>query len=251
MRSGELARLAGVSVRTLRHYHQVGVLDEPERGANDYRDYDVHDLIRVLRIRRLAALGIPLERMPTILDESGPDTEALLDELDAELAGQIAHLTRQRDMLGRLRTHRAFPDLPPELAPFQAAMEAAGLSREAARIDRDQAVLLAQLAGDEGMAQLARVYERLTAPDAIGEIASAMDGFGTLDDDSSQDEIAGVVARFGSALQPLVADFADAVPALDGRAVGALLSSHTDAVLNRAQRQVLRLLEQDLADTAP
>lgn len=154
-------------------------------------------------------------------------------------------------MLGRLRAHRAFPDLPPELAPFQAAMEAAGLSREAARIDRDQALLLAQLAGDEGMAQLARVYEKLTAPEAIGEIAAAMDGFGTLEDDSPHDEVEAVVARFGSSLQPLIADFTEAVPALDGRAVGALLTSHTDAVLNRAQRQVLHLLEEHLADIAP
>ena len=45
MRSGELAALAGVTVRTLRHYHQIGLLPEPERGGNGYRDYDVHDLL--------------------------------------------------------------------------------------------------------------------------------------------------------------------------------------------------------------
>ncbi|EED6225780.1 MerR family DNA-binding transcriptional regulator, partial [Salmonella enterica subsp. enterica serovar Haifa] len=49
MHSNELARLAGVTVRALRHYHQVGILAEPERRSNGYREYDVHDLIRVLR----------------------------------------------------------------------------------------------------------------------------------------------------------------------------------------------------------
>ncbi|WP_084195160.1 MerR family DNA-binding transcriptional regulator [Streptosporangium amethystogenes] len=37
MNSSELGSLAGVTVRALRHYHQVGVLDEPPRGPNGYR----------------------------------------------------------------------------------------------------------------------------------------------------------------------------------------------------------------------
>ena len=96
MRSGEVARLAGVSVRTLRHYHQIGVLPEPHRRGGGYRDYDVHDLIRLLRIRRLASLGIPLERIPALLDED-QDAGDVLAELDGELADQIARLTRQRE----------------------------------------------------------------------------------------------------------------------------------------------------------
>lgn len=120
MHSGELARLAGVTVRALRHYHQVGVLAEPERRSNGYREYDVHDLIRVLRIKRLASLGVPLERMPDLLDDARDDAGQLLDELDAELAAQIDRLTQQRDLIARLRDHNAAPDLPPELAPFLA-----------------------------------------------------------------------------------------------------------------------------------
>ena len=83
MRSGELARLAGVTVRALRHYHRVGVLVEPDRGPNGYRAYAVHDLIRVLRIKRLASLGVPLARMAGLLDEPSDDATRLLDDLDA------------------------------------------------------------------------------------------------------------------------------------------------------------------------
>lgn len=39
MRSGELAELAGVSVRTLRHYHRIGLLPEPPRTSAGYRTY--------------------------------------------------------------------------------------------------------------------------------------------------------------------------------------------------------------------
>ena len=58
MRSKEMAKLAGVSVRTLRHYHSLGLMPEPERSANGYRDYSPADLARLLRIKRLASLGL-------------------------------------------------------------------------------------------------------------------------------------------------------------------------------------------------
>lgn len=246
MRSGEVARLAGVSVRTLRHYHQIGVLPEPERGSNGYREYDVQDLVRLLRVRRLASLGIALERMPAILDESDADSEALFDDLDAELAGQIDRLTRQRDMLRSLRAHRAFPDLPPELARFQAAFEAAGLSREMARIDRDQSLLLAQVVGEGAMADISRIYENLTAPAVVGEMAAAMDGLGTLDADAGPEEIDAVADRLGAVLRPFVEEFPVSLPPLARRAVGELLGAHSDAVLNAAQRSVLARLEAHL-----
>ena len=49
MRSNDVAKLAGVTVRTLRHYHQLGLLSEPPRRANGYRDYSPADVARVLR----------------------------------------------------------------------------------------------------------------------------------------------------------------------------------------------------------
>jgi DNA-binding transcriptional MerR regulator len=91
--SSELSSLAGVSIRTLRHYHQVGILDEPPRTTNRYRQYGVHDLIRVLRIRRLAALGISLEQMPSLLDDEDHGAGLVLDRLDDEIAAQIERLT--------------------------------------------------------------------------------------------------------------------------------------------------------------
>ena len=166
MRSGEVARLAGVSVRTLRHYHQIGVLPEPHRRGGGYRDYDVHDLIRLLRIRRLASLGIPLERIPALLDED-QDAGDVLAELDGELADQIARLTRQREVIAGLRAHGTAPDLPPELAPFLALFAASGSTADLSRIDRDQSILLAHLYGEEGMPWLTRFYARLAAPDLL------------------------------------------------------------------------------------
>ena len=120
MRSNEVAKLAGVTVRTLRHYHQLGLLSEPPRQANGYRDYSPADVARVLRIKRLAGLGFPLSRIGDVLDEMDAEGNATsasaLDELDRELALEIEHLQEQRRTIAELRAEHLDPDLPVRFA---------------------------------------------------------------------------------------------------------------------------------------
>lgn len=82
MRSAEIARLAGVTVRTLRHYHQVQVLAEPPRTSNGYREYTIRDLVRLLRIEQLSGLGVPLERMPAVFDDADSEELSSVQLLD-------------------------------------------------------------------------------------------------------------------------------------------------------------------------
>jgi DNA-binding transcriptional MerR regulator len=60
MRIGELADLIGISTRAIRHYHQAGLLPEPARKANGYREYSLRDAVALARIRRLTELGVPM-----------------------------------------------------------------------------------------------------------------------------------------------------------------------------------------------
>jgi DNA-binding transcriptional MerR regulator len=242
VRSGELARLAGVTVRALRHYHQVGVLPEPERSHNGYRGYDVRDLIRVLRIRRLADLGISLERMPALLDGPG-DAAGVLDELDRELAGQIDRLTRQRSVIARLREHGAAPDLPPELAPSMVALASAGLAPELIELDRDQSVLLAHLVGEEGMPQLARFYERLSDPSLIDAVATFSERFSRLGPTSSEQDVAEVVEGFVAAFGPLLEELGAAAAPFAAQDTVDVLEAFTFGALTERQRAVLAQLE--------
>lgn len=106
MRSSEIANIAGVSTRTLRHYHALGLLAEPPRKENGYREYSVFDLARVLQIKRLAALGFSLAHIKDMLDqeqsadEDTPHTlQHALDELDHELALEIKRLKEQRRVI--------------------------------------------------------------------------------------------------------------------------------------------------------
>jgi DNA-binding transcriptional MerR regulator len=82
-RIGQLARMAGVTERTLRHYDRIGLLRPAAvDAATGYRWYGVAELTRLERIRGLQHLGLPLRRIADLVD--APDTQvrqALADTL--------------------------------------------------------------------------------------------------------------------------------------------------------------------------
>lgn len=110
----QLAELAGTSLRTVRHYHEVGLLPEPERGSNNYKHYGVAHLVRLLQIKRLTDLGFSLTQIAEMGD-ADEHPEAALRALDKELAATIERLQRARVELGLLLRHAPPTDLPPEL----------------------------------------------------------------------------------------------------------------------------------------
>jgi DNA-binding transcriptional MerR regulator len=57
---GQLAAYAGVTVRSVRHYHHIGLLPEPERDASGYRRYGARAVVSPIKIRTLASAGVPL-----------------------------------------------------------------------------------------------------------------------------------------------------------------------------------------------
>ena len=144
VKSNELAKLAGVTVRTLRHYHAIGLLDEPPRQASGYRDYRPEDLLRVLRIRQLASLGFPLDQVAGMLDEldaersqrelrlpaDQPTADDILAELDAALQKQIERVFNaivDRDYVDEYRKISRAVNVLPADAPApqrQAAVDA-------------------------------------------------------------------------------------------------------------------------------
>ncbi|HEY0753860.1 MAG TPA: MerR family transcriptional regulator [Ktedonobacteraceae bacterium] len=103
---GEIARLVGVSTKTIRYYHEIGLLDEPVRAESGYRLYTARQLLRLQRIRRLRALGLSLERIRAILSdvsEDGASTlRAALQSLVEELCAQILELEERRSLLQTL-----------------------------------------------------------------------------------------------------------------------------------------------------
>jgi DNA-binding transcriptional MerR regulator len=107
LRIGELAELAGVTTRTLRHYERVGVLDPPERARNGYRTYPPSALVDVLEIRRLQHTGLSLQQAAAVrADRAAGRASSTLDRLadaEADLDAQIARLRARRSALRELR----------------------------------------------------------------------------------------------------------------------------------------------------
>lgn len=102
MRIGQLAEVAGTTTRTVRHYHRLGLLNEPQRRSNGYREYTVSDAVRLMRIRWLATNGVPLGSVAAILD----DERSSEDDRDvaADLRALIAGIEKEQAILASRRT---------------------------------------------------------------------------------------------------------------------------------------------------
>ena len=78
----ELAKAAGTTSRTLRHYGKLGLLEPSRTGTNGYRFYNEHALIRLQRILLLRELGLGLPAIAEILAGERDTTSALRTHLD-------------------------------------------------------------------------------------------------------------------------------------------------------------------------
>lgn len=108
---GDAAAFVGITPRAIRHYHQVGLLPERERGGDGRRRYGYEDIIRLLWIRRMADAGIALDDIRDAFDDAAPggadgedDVAGVLARLEDTLAAQEAELQRKRASVRRMRT---------------------------------------------------------------------------------------------------------------------------------------------------
>ncbi|GAA4011890.1 MerR family transcriptional regulator [Allokutzneria multivorans] len=156
--TSQLAELAGTTLRAVRHYHEVGLLAEPERRSNGYKSYGVAHLVRVLKIKRLTGLGLSLAQIAE-LGEDDEHPREVLDELDAELAANIERLQRVREDLAVVRSHAVPIELPPHMgrAVVDAAVSAA---------DRSLAAVLNQVLGQEVLETYSRALTE-AGPDPV------------------------------------------------------------------------------------
>lgn len=208
MKSNELAKLAGVSVRTLRHYHAIGLLPEPPRGENGYRDYGAEDLARVLRIKRLSSLGFSLSRIGEVLDEmdaspahtAGAGADDALDELDRELALQIERLEEQRRTIAQLKAERLDPDLPVRFARAAKAIATAPFTES----ERQALLITAHLYTDADVAELERTVEAINERGLIDQFTTIQTRFDELPDGASREEVDRIVAEAMELFEPLI-----------------------------------------------
>jgi len=138
---GALADLAGTTTRTIRHYHAVGVLPEPARRGNGYREYDLRDAVRLVRVRRLVQLGLSLpEVADTLRAGSDEDRELreVLAELDVDLADQERVLGERRRRLAELLDRPSHLAVSDEVVRLLRDLSAASPELTPAALDRER-----------------------------------------------------------------------------------------------------------------
>ncbi|MEV5896535.1 MerR family transcriptional regulator [Nonomuraea fuscirosea] len=236
MRSSELAALAGVTIRTVRHYLQIGLLEEPERSVNGYRDYDVRHLVRLLRIGRLTELGLPLAELPAVLDDPQV-AEEVLDELDRQAVAEIERLTSRRAAIARLRHQGAMPDLPPEMADYGRTIKAvADMAPDVARHEYEQLLLISHLIGENETAALAgAMAEQALFTPATADLVRR---FGELGPDTPQETVERLADDMVTRYLPLLENWPDVEFGAD---VSSMLAAYGERNLNDQQHRVNQL----------
>ncbi len=184
MRIGELAAAVGVTTRTVRHYHHLGLLPEPERLSNGYRTYTLRHAVVLARIRRLTELGLGLAEVRDVLaEDAGKDLVEVLTELDEDLARQEEAIRERRARLRALLDAEALPaegPVSPELSELFARTGHLSSGSAMAAKDREILALLDTAASPEVRERLMSLWSgALGSPDAV---ARAHEAYALLDD---------------------------------------------------------------------
>lgn len=160
---GELASYVGVTVRAVRHYHQVGLLPEPERDHSGYRRYGALAVVRLTNIRTLTEAGVPLSRVAEILEaDEGTFAEAI-KEIDQSLRGEIRRLQKNRQQIAQLGAGDRLV-VPPEVVAYLDRMRELGISERMIDGERDGWILIAARWPDRIPEWMPEKFEQLEDP---------------------------------------------------------------------------------------
>lgn len=186
----ELADLAGTTLRTVRHYHDVGLLPSPPRNSNGYKNYGVSHLTLLLRIRRLVELGAPLSeiRHLDLADMQHQESDEYTDklrELDEEAEAAIRRL------------HAIRAQISHELAvhPQQGSRSLDGLGPA----DEEFMTVASRILSDESLSAWNTLREQVPGHQALVE-------FSQLTEDANPDELTDLPDRLAAVVHQLHAE---------------------------------------------
>ncbi|HVK28560.1 MAG TPA: MerR family transcriptional regulator [Nocardioides sp.] len=174
---GELASYAGVTIRTVRHYHARGLLPEPERDHSGYRRYDARAVSELIRIRTLAEAGVPLARVEQLLGAGEEEFAEAVADIDRRLRAEIRERQQHRQRIAQLAAGDNLA-LPPEAAAYLARLREIGLPERLIEGERDAWILVAAQMPQHMAAYMALKEVQLDDPEQSGfyrDLAAAID----------------------------------------------------------------------------
>ena len=163
---GQLASYAGVTIRAVRHYHQVGLMPEPERDASGYRTYDADAVVRLIRIRTLAEAGVPLARVQALLEADVQTFAKATALIDRELRSQIRDLQEHRRRIAQLASGDSLA-VPEVVTDYLDRVRAIGTPEELIAAERDAWILVAARYPDQIAAFMEEKVRQLEDPRVV------------------------------------------------------------------------------------
>ena len=200
---GELAGAAGVTVRTLHHYDQVGLLTASARTSAGHRRYSERDVARLYRVLALRGLGLALADIPALLDADGLAPLLATAQMQrARVEQQLTNHERLRSRLDEVIHHLEHDRIPPTDDLFDTLETMAmtvHLTRIYTRLGDDSQTHLADLS------RVAKTHPRIEAVGAVDELNAAL-GVASATPGTHTDGLAGWLQQIQNDLFDLGAD---------------------------------------------
>ena len=238
---GQLAAYAGVTVRAVRHYHQIGLLPEPERDASGYRRYPASAAVALIKIRTLADAGVPLSQIGRMLGAGPAAFAEAVHRIDGQLRDEIERLELSRTQVARLTDGDSLA-LPPEVTAYLDRLRELGVLERIVQGERDGWIVMAARYPDQVRDWMPGKLAQLDDPEVVGlyRLLSEIFADGTAGDnvdDPRLKEAADIVAGLNE--QAYVAGGSTAV----GAAHDELTFDLLDTMASEADPRVARLVD--------
>ncbi|MCS7484181.1 MerR family transcriptional regulator [Umezawaea endophytica] len=190
---GQAAAFVDVTVKTVRHYHRLGLVDEPVRDSSGYRRYGSAHLLRLVRVRTLAGAGVPLAEIGDLLDADPERFAAALDDVDRRLVERIEKLAAHRDTLRRLANGDRVL-LPDRACALLDRLADLGFQPDYVDTQREAMVLARALVPEVFESFLNQLEHRLDDPEYVELTRSGWDTASWDPDDPRIEELASALA---------------------------------------------------------
>lgn len=197
----EVARLSGLTVRAVRHYHQRGLLPEPGRDHSGYRRYAAEDVAALIRIKTLAEAGVPLARVGELLEADDEEFAEAIVEIDARLKDEAWDLQLRRKRVSALVAGDGLA-LPDEVVSYLQELREHGLSERMIEAERDGWILISAHAPEHVRLWISQKREALAYPEYVALTRRFEEAYDLDADDPRLVQLADDMAAAFSSLSP-------------------------------------------------
>jgi len=193
-----ISDLVGITVRTLRYYHQIGLLREPKRTTKGLL-YDETHLLTLLRIKRFSMMSLTLDEIADIIHTpTSPRARRILLELDQALADRVAEIESQRRVIEECLRDNTPVDILPRFARHLSALRRLG-NYDTTAADK----ALEELAAGYGSEEVARVVDAVIQDPIISRLSVLEERLRRINEDSGESELTDLAKDYGRLLVDL------------------------------------------------